>query len=614
MGIAVAVTRVAANTSTGDQDITTTDLGGLTPKAVWLTATRATSDGAAADGAGYYQGVSDGTLHVNHGAESEHNLDTTDTQTAFDAVSPPVLVIYDGTADSAIDGSADFSAFITNGVTINWSDAPSAGWLITAVFFAGTDLSAAVFREGVGNTVDLATDITSIGFEADDVILPFLQGAPPRVCCGLIHNDRAGGITQRSLLTLDRNGRGTSELYASLRTDACIEEIGVTGAADWYGEASAFDSSGFTLTTRAAGGNSRSLCGIALRYGSSPAVGSAVYTFSTPTGTGSATDTGLGAEPQAVIYLTSLLEAAGSIASDSLAGSYGVAVITAGAQYHNTISSEDNAGTSNTQSLSDNQAVNLPLHDGSAGMAATYSAFTGTGVTLSWSDVESAAKLWPALAIGSGAAGGTTYEQSASGAMSPAGALAKQTSHLLAGALSPAGALNNQAQKFLSGAVSFAGGLVNQAQKVLAGTLTSTSALSRLTARVLAGEISPAGAVTAVRTILVSLAGALSPAGSLARQTGKVLGGEVSPAGTVSRLTAHGLTAGLSFSGALSKQTARALAGALSFAGALAGEVVSTAIHYVSVILHMPQGAADLEMPQGAETVHLPPGEADAEG
>lgn len=408
MGITVATTRVAANTSTGEQDITTADLGGLTPKAVWLMATRAVTDGTAADGAGCYQGVSDGTLHVNHGAESEHNLDTTDTQTAFDAVAPPVLVIYDGTADSVIDGSADFVEFIADGVTINWSDAPSAGWLLTVVFFAGTDLSAAVFREGLGNTVDLATDITSIGFEADDVILPFLQGAPPILCAGLIHNDRAGGITQRSLTIVDRNGRATSELYASLRTDACIEEVSVGGLADWYGEASAFDSSGFTLTTRAAGGNSRSLCGIALRYGTSPVVASAVYTFSTPTGTGSNTDTGLGAEPQAVIYLTSLLEAAGSIASDSLAGSYGVAVITDGAQYHNTVSSEDNAGTSNTQSLSDNQAVNLPLHDGSAGMAATYSAFTSTGVTLSWSDVEAAAKLWPALAIGSGASGGIT--------------------------------------------------------------------------------------------------------------------------------------------------------------------------------------------------------------
>ncbi len=37
--------------------------------------------------------------------------------------------------------------------------------------------------------------------------------------------------------------------------------------------------------------------------------------------------------------------------------------------YHNTISSEDAAADANTQSLSDNVAVNLPTHTGAAGMA-----------------------------------------------------------------------------------------------------------------------------------------------------------------------------------------------------------------------------------------------------
>jgi hypothetical protein len=198
------------------------------------------------------------------------------------------------------------------------------------------------------------------------------------------------------------------EVYANMRTDACCHEMNVNGTDDWYGEASTFDSSGFTVTTRAAGGNSRSIAGLALRYGSSPVVSSAVYTRSTPTSTGDSTDTGLGVEPQVVIYLTSLLETATTIDGTGLAGSFGVSVITENAQYHNTISSEDNVADANTQSLSDNQAVNLPLHTGSAGLAATFTAFTSTGVTLNYSDVESAAKLWPALAIGSGAAAGSS--------------------------------------------------------------------------------------------------------------------------------------------------------------------------------------------------------------
>ena len=47
MGITVATTRVAVPTSTGTQDITTTDLAGLTPKAAMLTLSYASSDGTA---------------------------------------------------------------------------------------------------------------------------------------------------------------------------------------------------------------------------------------------------------------------------------------------------------------------------------------------------------------------------------------------------------------------------------------------------------------------------------------------------------------------------------------------------------------------------------------
>jgi hypothetical protein len=84
MGVTVAVTRVAANTSTGTQDITTNDLGGLTPKAVMLIATRGVTDGAAADGAGFYWGMSDGTNEVAGGYESEHNQATMDNRSDQD--------------------------------------------------------------------------------------------------------------------------------------------------------------------------------------------------------------------------------------------------------------------------------------------------------------------------------------------------------------------------------------------------------------------------------------------------------------------------------------------------------------------------------------------------
>lgn len=81
MGVTVATVRVACDTDTGGQDITTTDLGGLTPKAVILFATRATADATAADGAGWYMGMSDGTTTAAMVAEEEHNQDSSDSKT-----------------------------------------------------------------------------------------------------------------------------------------------------------------------------------------------------------------------------------------------------------------------------------------------------------------------------------------------------------------------------------------------------------------------------------------------------------------------------------------------------------------------------------------------------
>lgn len=82
MGVTVAVTRVACNTSTGDQTITTTDLGGLTPKAAMFIITQAVTDGAAANHAVWGLGFTDGTTSFCSASEDEHGLSTTDTQKA----------------------------------------------------------------------------------------------------------------------------------------------------------------------------------------------------------------------------------------------------------------------------------------------------------------------------------------------------------------------------------------------------------------------------------------------------------------------------------------------------------------------------------------------------
>jgi len=618
MGVTVAATRVAANTTTGIQSITTTDLGGLTPKAVLLIATRCVTDGVAADGAGWYMGASDGTNEWAQGYEDQHAVASVNTEWEQDTIANRILTIYDGSAADVVEGQANFSAWVTNGVEIDWVDAPAGAFLITAVFFAGSDLTVHVGTQALGNTADALIDITSLGFEADVVICMLLEGTSigqPEVSLGLIHNDRAGTVTQRCAAHYDRDGFGTAFCGVMVRDSECLFKHVATGNIDFYGAATSFDSSGFSIQL----GNARSPANaavgwLALRFGSSPVVQSKVYTLSTPTATGSANDTGAGFEPQFVMYLPTFAEVVDTNEADADAGTIGLAVLDADEQYCSSIQSDDGPTTTNTQSLSDNVAINLPADDGAAGMAATMTAFISTGVTLNWTDIEAAAKLYPALAI-EASAGGTAYTQSVSGAITPAGALVRDGRKVVAGAITPAGDLLKQAQKALAGTLTSSGALtsVRTFLKSLDGTLTSAGTLARETSKalggmvttagtlarqtgktlsgaltpvgdllkqaqkVLAGTLTSSGALTSVRTFLKSLEGTLTSAGTLARETGKTLTGTLTSSGALVRQVNKTLIGTLTPSGAASKQVSKVLSGILATVGALAAQLLGQA-------------------------------------
>lgn len=403
MGVTVAVTRVAANTSTGTQDITTTDLGGLTPKAVLLIATRGVTDGTAADGAGYYVGASDGTNEWTQGYEDQHGQASMNNAEEQDTTANRILTIYNGAASDTVEATANFSSWLTNGVQIDWTDAPASAFLITAIFFAGSDLSTHVGTQTLGNTADALIAVTSVGFEADVVIAYMLEGTTTLnagVAAGLIHNNRSGTVTQRALAHKQRDTFGSSQVAVQYRDGEGIARLQSTDAVDFHGTFQSFDSSGFDVQL----GNTRSpgnthLGWIALRLGSSPVVSAKVYTYSTPTGTGSHTDSTPGFEPQFVMYLTNRAAAADTSESDADGGVFGILALDADDLYTNTISSEDGAADSNTQSLSDDK-LNLPTHTGASGHEATLTSIGSTGPVWNYSATDGTARLWPALAIG----------------------------------------------------------------------------------------------------------------------------------------------------------------------------------------------------------------------
>lgn len=402
MGVIVATTRVAANVVTGTQDITTSDLGGLTPKAVQLYAMRVTVDDTPVDGLGWYMGASDGTNEWCEGYEEQHGQGNMDVSYLQNTDTNRILTIFDGTADDVVEATADFVSFITDGVRITWTDAPPAAYLIIAVFYAGTDLSANVGTQALGNTADALIEITSVGFEAD-VIFPVLLKSsstlPAGISLGLVHNDRGGTVTQRVLSHKQRNGFATSAVGVRMTEDRCLVKLQATDAIDWVGIAQTFDTSGFDIQLAGGRAPGNSAIGwLALRFGDTPVVDSKVYTYSTPTGTGNHTDSGPGFTPQFVMYLPNLTVTPGISEYDADGGSYGVLVADTNNLYTDSTASEDGPTTSNNQSLS-SDALTFVNDEGAVIQEATLVSMGATGPVWNWTTVDATTRTWPALAI-----------------------------------------------------------------------------------------------------------------------------------------------------------------------------------------------------------------------
>lgn len=93
-------------------------------------------------------------------------------------------------------------------------------------------------------------------------------------------------------------------------------------------------------------------------------------------------------------------------------------------------------------------------------------------------------------------AGGTTYNQNVSGAITPTGALVRQAAKASAGSVTPTGALTRQAGKALGGTVTPSGSLTKLTARAFAGTLSAAGTLVKQTSKRLLGALTPTGAVS----------------------------------------------------------------------------------------------------------------------
>lgn len=401
MTVAMGVVRAAANTSTGDQDFRDPNMT-VTPTAALLYITRATADGVAADHAIIGGGAAKSTTErFAWSIHSEHALGTTDANKIF--MTDQCICLLDSTG-TAVDGEADFVSFLADvgagaGVRINWGNAPASAYLVTVVLFAADNVACGTYTTGAA-----ASNTTTVtpGFELSDLFLVSTgQGssldtieANALLSMGVAHYD--GAITQRVATIFDRDNAAAVGVTSQARTDRVALEIGNTGAEVWGSELTAVTATQFTVTQRTAGGGSDVVGYLALDFGS---VGSWVGNTASPTSTGNQAISAPSFTPQGVMMFLSAMEAFATAYTDTRAGSYGISAFTADDEYSNTISIEDASDPSNTQSLSDDTAVNMPSDAGVALCVASFVSMDANGWTLNHTAVAATAKIWFAFAL-----------------------------------------------------------------------------------------------------------------------------------------------------------------------------------------------------------------------
>ena len=385
---------MAANSSTGTQDFTTTDFGGGTPKGVILIGTYADADGVVHDDAGMVFGAADGTRERMITGNAEDGQASTDTARDQDSL----IFQLSNPGGTAVNGAATFDSFITNGVRIDWSDVPTDQILITAILFGGSDFECRADHHRVGAD-DVLTDNTDPGFEPDAII--FFQidntwsagSATGRFNIGMAVND--GLPTQISQEWHSSNNAGTSAVNMTLKKGFVSN---LRDSNDVI-EVVEFDANGFSTITRQGSPTNVDIGYFAMRFGGREV---RLNGFDSPVATGNFSLDKIGSKPQFVMLLLSMMPEYNRTINTGDAGAFGISTFTKDAEFCNAFADEDAADTSNCQSVSDDQAITLHAHDGTLAFGGTFVSMDADGFTLNLpTTVDTTIRKWWCLSVGS---------------------------------------------------------------------------------------------------------------------------------------------------------------------------------------------------------------------
>jgi hypothetical protein len=404
MAVVADVTRVACNTSTGNQAITISTLG-VTPKLALFYWTSATANGT--NTAVIHSGFGAADASTQKVCCSRVNDAKTAEQADRRGASDECIQILNA-ANNNVNGEANWVSFTANTVTINWGKAPSVAFLLDVVLIGGDDFSVAVGEFASHTTIGQSTVVSGLSFKPDALFCfsnraNFADsGTSVNAALSLGFSTRNtaddSGDQNRSVNWYVDDGDAVGDPNQYVATNRVFKHITDTSAYTGV-EITTYNSDGFDATTRDSGGV-YNIGYVAMSFGGVNDF--AVWEYQTPVAAPetTVTDTGPGFKPQFVMYLMTQIQTADSHISTEDAGAWGISAFSPNNEFSTASMDEDAATTTNTAERSDNNAVNLPLDDQTAAYDADFSSMQSTGPELIWRDNETDAnRVWVGFAI-----------------------------------------------------------------------------------------------------------------------------------------------------------------------------------------------------------------------
>ncbi len=400
MAVTIEIVQEAARTTTGTQNFTKTGFG--TAKAAIFIITNALTNAVEEAHLMLATGFTDGTRNYCLCGRSVDNADVSDSHRVMSNTKCISLL---KASDGAVDAEASFDAFITDGVRINWTDAPATAVLVNCILLGGSDLSVYAGAFTANATTDSSTDVTAPNFQPDNL---FVLGGGDitswdttlsvmQFCFGLV--DRTGPV-QASSNTWIFDNVGTSQINNHVSNQYAARAPASGGQAIEIGS---FDSQGFTATTRLADGANFY---IYLALGYNGACNHWVGVLDSPTSTGNQADTAPGFLPFFAFQLASALDAVNSTRSTNAtgAGAFCICGFTATDSFSSAVRDSDNQGTTDTAALVTKTPIRYTDGAGTAMHVASFTSFDATGWTRNFTTANATVRKHPSLAIGAIAA------------------------------------------------------------------------------------------------------------------------------------------------------------------------------------------------------------------